>query len=243
MCGSALRGAIWIAFRADSIDLRKQRFEPVRLREQRQRDGMLRLPLQHDVELPDGLVDIADIQQHAAIVGVGLQVVGVDLDALSCNTARPFPLRTARCTSAPGRTPPGCTWGRLGKRLLEGFGGLLIVLLEALLIELQCLLSSKSSAALGRRRGIRILMLTAESCPGINRLLARAIGLVTHLHALDGVLRREAGRARGTACPFRQHVRSTCRPRTLPRSSMFDSKTRPPNFGAGGAPGSAFAGT
>jgi hypothetical protein len=39
------------------------------------------LKLQHDIQLADGFIHPPDIQQHAAIIRVRFQIIGVDLDS------------------------------------------------------------------------------------------------------------------------------------------------------------------
>ncbi len=79
-----------MAFRAASMDCGIERFETIGLGDQGEGDGWAGSRCSDGIQLADGLIDVAGIEQHAAIVGVGLQVIGVQLDGVVCNSGRRF---------------------------------------------------------------------------------------------------------------------------------------------------------
>ena len=122
----------------------------------------------------------------------------------SCSKSRPSGSRTRRCKSNPDKRPPGYRRGPrpalsrdTPRRSCSSSPGWRVWYRSTPL-------SRRSDAALPRRRAIRILMLTVDSWPGYTVSCRGPIRLVSHLHALDGMLAgRQSGHPKRLA--FGQH--------------------------------------
>ena len=135
--------------------------------------------------MPDGLVDRAFVQQHAAEAGARLDIIGIDLERLAEVLFGLLLFEEGVVGAA--EVQGGLAVGRvLGERLLEVLGGLEVILLEALVVELEALVEMVE-----RRLRAAALELDLEAdgalLAGVDGFLARTVGLVAHLHALDGV--------------------------------------------------------
>ena len=150
---------------AASIDCGVLVLHPERLRQQILRHGVLRIALHNHRQLADRLVGVANVQQHPGEAGAGFQVVRIDLDGLPECLLR-FLLIEERVVRPAQVQRRLAVLGVRRQRLFEVLGGLAVVFLVSLVIELQALVEGSPTAALLRRRRIRILMLTVFSWPG-----------------------------------------------------------------------------
>src|SRR5436190_15490500 len=92
--------------------LREQRFETIGLCEQSESEGIGGFPLDDDIQLADGLIDVAGIEENASVVGVGLQVIGVQTDRFFIVTAGAVEIEERAVSAA--QIEGGTAVGRVG---------------------------------------------------------------------------------------------------------------------------------
>ena len=93
-------------------------------------DGVVGFALEDGIELADGFIDVADIEEHAAIVGVRFEIVRINCDGLLVETAGVVVIEEGIVSAAEieGRLAVS---GVGGEGALEGGDGFPVVLLVA----------------------------------------------------------------------------------------------------------------